>query len=265
MEQFSIITNTKEMQNSLLEKVKTEMGDEAAIEIKEDSLVLKSNDDKSKEKLFNAISKSILEQYENKLISKLINQNYFYFNLPDKKNILKKAKNYADSETAFNALVNMKLKEYFSTSNSVMIDGFVNFRLSDYQNELEELIDKAVGDFIIEKEYKEFISLLKCFVDIQKPRCNVINIIPNNGSYNLYNEIWEDISDFCMKDFIKEAQTQHINSDDLLVSVLITVAPRKIYLHNCDRIKNTELVSTIRQVFLKRVTLCDGCDFCNKL
>lgn len=265
MEQFSIITDTKAMQNALLEKIKSEVGSEAAIEVGENSVLLRSNDDSSKEKIVGAISKSIIEQYENKLISKLINQNYFYFNLPDKKNILKKTLNYADNEAVCNNFVSTKLKEYLSTTDKLMIDGFVNFRLKDYISELEDLIDKAVNDFMVEKEYKEFIKLLKYFVDIQSPKFNVINIVPYEGNYYIYNEVLEDITEMCAKDFIREKEDNKISSDDLLISILISVAPRKIYLHKHERITNTELVSTVKQVFLKKIVVCNGCDFCNRL
>jgi len=265
LESFSIITDTKEMQNTLLENVKIEVGSEAAVEIGENSVVLKSYNENSKEKLLCAVSNSIVEQYRNKLISKLINQNYFYLNLPDKKNIFNKAIDYAYNEAACNQLVNARLKEYLSTTDSVMIDGFVNFRLGEYQSELEELIDKAVDDFMIEKEYKEFIALLKYFVEIQNPKFNVINIVPYPGGYSIYNEVKDDITAMCVKDFIRDEKTNKIDSDDLLISVLITTAPRKILLHKGERIENTELLSTIKQVFFKKTVFCKGCEFCNRL
>lgn len=265
MEQFSIITGTKEMQNTLLENVKSEVGNEVAVEVDENSVILKSKDEISKEKLIGAITNSIVEQYGNKLISRLINQNYCYFNLPDKKSIFNKALDYAYKEASCNTLVSAKLKEYLSTTDSVMIDGFVNFRLRDYQSELEDLIDKAVSDFMIEKEYKEFIALLKYFVEIQNPKFNVINIVPYSGGYSVYNEIKDNITAVCVQDFIKEEEADKINSDDLLISVLITIAPRKIYLHKSERIENAELLSTITQVFHKRTIFCDGCEFCNRL
>jgi putative sporulation protein YtxC len=262
LEQLSIITDTKAIHDTLLEKISSEIGNEATVDVGKNSVVLKSKDEHSKEKIVNAITKTIVEQYENKLISKLINQNYFYFNLPDRKRIYKKALNYTGNDAAFNTLVNTKLKEYLGTTDKLMIDGFVNFRLKDYQNELEEVIDKAVDDFMVEKEYKEFIKLLKYFVEIQNPKYNIINIIPSGENYHIYNEAFEDITALCSKDFLK-GDDEKISSDDLLISILISVAPRKICIHKCECITNTELISTIKQVFCKKVTICGGCKFCD--
>ena len=38
----------------------------------------------------------------------------------------------------------------------MILEGFVHFRLSDYKETLEEIVDFAVNQFIIEKEYTEF-------------------------------------------------------------------------------------------------------------
>ena len=49
--------------------------------------------------------------------------------------------------------------------------------------------------------------------------------------------------------------------DDLLISILISVALRKICIHKCECITNTELISTIIAGLLQKVTICGGCNF----
>ena len=44
--------------------------------------------------------------------------------------------------------------DYFDNSNSIILDGFVNFRLKDYIKDLEEIVDKAVDDFLTDREYR---------------------------------------------------------------------------------------------------------------
>ncbi len=252
------------MRDTLLRKISEEFGSEVGVVTDENSVMLTSTDKESKGKIVDAISKTIVEEYEDKLISKLINQNYFYFNLPDKRNIFEKAINYTDHENAYNELVSAKLREYLETTDLVMIDGFVNFRLKDYQNELEGIIDKAVDDFMVEKEYKEFIKLLKYFVDIQTPKYEFINIVPAVEGYSLYDDTGTDVTARCTKEFMRDTGGGFINSDDLLISALISIAPRRVCIHKPERIENEELLKTIKQVFHKCITLCDGCSLCEK-
>ena len=41
--------------------------------------------------------------------------------------------------------------EYFESSNTIILDGFINFRLKDYLKDLEEIVEKAVDNFLMEK------------------------------------------------------------------------------------------------------------------
>ena len=54
-----------------------------------------------------------------------------------------------------------KIKEYLDKNDELILDGFINFRLKDYMLEIEGLVDDAVDDFLMEKEYLEFIRLLR--------------------------------------------------------------------------------------------------------
>ena len=76
------------------------------------------------------------------------------------------------------------------SENFIIIDGFVNFRLTDYIKELGDIADKAVEEYIAEREYNEFIKLLRYFVEIQESKLDTINIIPSEeGSYFLIDSM----------------------------------------------------------------------------
>jgi hypothetical protein len=53
-----------------------------------------------------------------------------------------------------------------------------------------------------------------------------------------------------------------INLDDVLISILITVVPRRIVLHNIGDAEKSESVKMIRGVFGDRITECKGCERC---
>jgi len=223
----------------------------------------------------NALAQFILKKYEKKFIMKIIYSNYCYFNSGEKKEILKNAlKNIMnlDKDNIFNDLffirrkniISKKLLEYLDTSNIIILDGFITFRLQDYIKELEEVVDKAVDDYLTEKEYKEFIRLLKYFVDIQEPKSDTVHVLYGyDKKYILLDQNKREITNECIKDFINEVAEGEINYDDLLVSSLITLAPKKIYIHSVNRIKNKELIETIKNVFLGKVVCCECCELCS--
>ena len=221
----------------------------------------------------NALAEYIIRRYEEKLIGRIINANYCYFNAAEKKEILSLALKIIrnDDKNLINSLFQIrrrnvivkKLMDYFEASNSVILDGFVNFRLKDYMKDLEEIVDKAVDDFLMEREYREFIRLLRYFVDIQDPKFNVVHIIVDyDNKYILLDENKREITNECIKEFVNEISEGEINYDDLLVSSLITLAPRRIIIHSMGSFRNKELLETIKNVFSGKVVICNGCDVC---
>lgn len=220
----------------------------------------------------NLLADFILWKYEEKLISRIINSNYCYFNALDKKNILNFAiENIKSDKSIFSSLYHIrrrniiirKLNEYFDSADSMVLDGFINFRLKDYMKELEEVVDKAVDDFLMEREYKEFIRLLKYFVEIQEPKLSMVHVLTRyDGKYMLLDENKNEIVNECIKEFAHEVEEGEINHDDLLVSSLITLAPYRIIIHLTAKFKNKELLETIKSVFADKVVICNGCDLC---
>ena len=153
--------------------------------------------------------------------------------------------------------------DYFENSNNIILDGFVNFRLKEYMRDLEDVVDKGVDDFLMDREYREFIRLLRYFVDIQEPKLNTVHVIVGfDNKYTLLDDAKREITNECIQEYVNEIAEGEINYDDLLVSSLITFAPRKIIIHCTGQFRNKELMETIKNVFLGRVLICQGCEIC---
>lgn len=221
----------------------------------------------------NALTDYIIKKYEEKLIGRIINSNYCYFNSVERREILNAALKIIrnDEKNILNSLFLIRrrniifknLMEYFEGSNSLILDGFVNFRLKDYMKDLEEVVDKAVDDFLMEREYREFIRLLRYFVDIQEPKFATIHVVVNyENKYTLLDESKREITNECIREFVNEISEGEVNYDDLLVSSLITLAPQRIVIHSNSQFRNKELLETIKNVFIGKVFLCSCCEIC---
>ena len=70
-----------------------------------------------------------------------------------------------------------RLIEYLEVDTNIILEGFVNFRLKEYRNILEDLVDFSVNEYIIEREYLEFISLLRIYVNSQPSSNQTIHLI----------------------------------------------------------------------------------------
>ena len=78
--------------------------------------------------------------------------------------------------------------EYITTHHSIVLSGFVNFRLKEYRNILEDLVDFSVNEYIIEREYLEFISLLRIYVNSQSSSNRTIHLISLENDTFLLDE-----------------------------------------------------------------------------
>lgn len=220
------------------------------------------------------ISDIVLELYQEKIIEKILNERYFYLNNEEKNKIKKSTLEYLDNndyittegimyKISKKAKVLKSILEYLDFSNEINIEGFVNFRLKFFIDMIEEAIDKTIEDFIIEKEYKEFIKILQYFVDIQEPKIDLINVVLRKEQYNLYDKNSKVIKNDFMEEIADEMLEHDMNYDDLLISSLITIAPSKIVIHADDDNKENQVIEVIENIFENKTTVCEGCELCN--
>ncbi|HAT4079834.1 putative sporulation protein YtxC [Clostridium perfringens] len=213
----------------------------------------------------NVIYNVIIEHYREKEMLHYMNENYFFLKHDEILEIdlainkILKGEQKICSDKDFYCLNKVNdiienIKEFILENDYINIEGFITFRMKPLLKDIECIIDKVVEDYMIEKEYNEFIKLLKYFVDIQDCKLEEVNIIvQRNGSYEVKDSKGLDI----FKDFLNEitdmAEEGIINIEDIIISGLITNAPKKIKIYNEEYCINKEFIQTIKSVFGERV------------
>lgn len=222
------------------------------------------------------ISDVILNHWEDALLKDIIRENYFYFGDEEKKLIFDYSLRHINRESreAQNTLywlsrknrINQKIIDFLNYNNRIIVDGFIRFRLKEYLAELRDAAEKAVDEFLMEREYREFIQLLQYFVEVQEPRMEMVHLyFSDYGSFKLFDDKMEPIRSDYMDGFFLDMLESELNYEDLLISALITIAPRKIKIHrNGQKNNHSAVLETIKSVFTSRVSECPGCDLCAK-
>ena len=202
----------------------------------------------------NVIYNVIIEHYREKEMLHYMNENYFFLKHDEILEIdlainkILKGEQKICSDKDFYCLNKVNdiienIKEFILENDYINIEGFITFRMKPLLKDIECIIDKVVEDYMIEKEYNEFIKLLKYFVDIQDCKLEEVNIIvQRNGSYE---DFLNEITDI--------AEEGIINIEDIIISGLITNAPKKIKIYNEEYCINKEFIQTIKSVFGERV------------
>lgn len=208
----------------------------------------------------------VIDELEENLLMKLILKNYFYFNFNERKHILDICFDiFTDDfnlyfDKKYNCLIN-HFQNYLYNNKSIILTGFINFRIKDYLLILENIVDEAVNRFLIEKEYFEFVSLLKMYINSQTPNCEIVHLIYNNENSILLDENKEVIK--TSNEIFKAKYLSDItfSSNDYALNGLLTLLPKKIYIHLIDNCVD-EFIHTLGLIFEGKVEICTDCNIC---
>ena len=268
MKSFCFKTNNTQILNYLLNRIQ-EIDFENLIYSQNQFKIYKNitihymgnNNNKFYDFLTELIGEVVIEFYEEKMLKQLINYNYFYFDEYEKNKILENCMQLIEPEMYNTKLLdNKNIKEYVKENKAMILDGFVYFRLRAYLEYLDEVVDSGVNQFVIEKEYREFISLLRVYVESKVPEYNLLHLIYTNGESILLDEkrnivpVSENIYN------AKYLSDISFSSNDFALNTLLCLLPRRIEIHLID--DEDEFINTLKLIFEGRVTICKDCDIC---
>lgn len=217
-----------------------------------------------------ATAQYMMDMYEKELVRSLIADEYGY----DEADELAAIEAYCwhnpdlieQQETDLGArkrlsLIKDEVTRYLEQHPLLHMEGFVRFRLHRYIEHLREIVEYAIDEYTADKQYEEFISLLKYFVYIQDAKIPVAHLIHKGANdFILLNDKMEPIETKQLDQFVVEMIDKEINYEDMIVSTLITVSPQNVYIHT--RNPEMQVIKTIKQIFEDRATVCTTCPRC---
>ena len=122
----------------------------------------------AKEDIEGILSDWIMKHYEEKIIDTFIQNKFDDLSAFERDDIRRRVvRSIDESERSLcKEMIRIKLKEYLSTLKTVNIDGFVTFRLQDYKEELEFIVEECGYEYIALKDYADIVDILKYFSEI---------------------------------------------------------------------------------------------------
>lgn len=210
----------------------------------------------------------VIDVFEDDIIKKLISSDYFYFDQLEQKQIaqLTIEDSYDIEETemprekSFELVSNIFYK-YLSIHHSLYLKGFITFRMKDYIEILNKQIDKSVNKFLIQREYTEFISLLKMYVNTEGTKIDTVHLVYSNSTPILLdsNKTVIKVNENMFN--AKYLSDITFSASDYALNTLLTLVPSKIYIHLIDN-NIDEFITTLKLIFENRVVYCNDCSIC---
>ena len=183
------------------------------------------------QKLAEILSNTIITFYEKTLIKRLLTSNYFYFSELERKQIESLCLHTIQTDPELLLVrkdhIYFSCLEYIVQNRSMILDGFVRFRLQEYVKFLDMHLDIAVNSFLIEKEYSEFINLLKMYIASTPSSMEEVHLIYQHKDSILMDQNKEIIP---IQDNLFNAKYLSditFSSNDYSLNTLLTLLPRK--------------------------------------
>ena len=217
------------------------------------------------EKLSSIITDTILKFYKEKMIKKIINFDYFYFEEYEKKIIIQNCCEIIESSeyeqiSKEKEYIHEAVLQYVIENKSMILEGFVNFRIKEYIKYLDSIVDIAVNKYIIEKEYNEFISLLRMYINSKKSNNKNLHLIYGKSELTILDEN-KNIVPLCKEIYNAKFLSDIIFSEnDYALNTLLTLLPQRIEIHLLD--SEDEFIKTVKLIFEDRVYICRECNIC---
>ncbi|NLW44785.1 MAG: hypothetical protein GXY92_06335 [Syntrophomonadaceae bacterium] len=227
-----------------------------------------------KHQLAEILSEAILNHWEKRLIRRQVGRSCKGLTPEEQAELAERAVHFlrrCNENESLNLLLKFGRKnkishsilEHLETHDTLNLEGLVNFGLREYWREIRFAVELAYEDFKSEKRYHDFIRLLKHFVEAQPPINPEVNVyLTENGSFHFWDENGRVIEHDIIDLYLEDGSCSRESLDDIIISILITVAPRRIVLHLSGTQPHTGSAWPIKRVFKERVLMCPGCDRC---
>ena len=266
---FCIKTNNLKLINNLITEIeKIEMND---IYISQRKFALYENlivhyIGKEKEKFITLLSDKltniIISFYQKYLLKKIINENYFYFFEYEKNEIIETCINQIDElsyKEQYQSIYN-ECSKYIKENKSLIIDGFVKFRLYKYVNILDKTVEYGINKYLVQREYFEFVRLLKEYISSSTSNYSTINLIYSKDNVILLDENNQNIPIENNISNSKYLSDISFSKNDYCLNALLNLLPKEIKLHSLSQ--DDEFIETLKLIFSDRITVCNSCELC---
>lgn len=207
------------------------------------------------------ITEVIIKFYQIKILKRIINVNYFYFDESERKIILENCDEFIkQEEEKITETIFISVKEYILEHKSIVVEGVANFRINEYIKALDNIVDMAVNKYIIEKEYREFINLLKVYVNSTESKTDILHLIYTNGESILLDKDKNIIRVDHNLNNAKYLSDITFSSNDIALNTLLSLLPKKIEVHLING--EDEFINTLKLIFENRIKICTSCNIC---
>lgn len=147
--------------------------------------------------------------------------------------------------------LSMKFAEYLEDHERIHLDGFIRFRLREYKAEVEEAAETAMEERMMERQYQDFMSLLKTMADWQETRLPAVHVMHTGG--HAFRLLDDQMNPLEKEVDGPDAADGEAEEESLLVTRLLAASPRRLFIHTPE--PEAQVVRTLVGIFGDRAAV----------
>lgn len=221
------------------------------------------------DKLSYALSRFLIDLKKEEILRRIITKRYSFSDPHDyeavEKLSCKLLETGIDGVHTRESLINKikaSISHYLESNPCLHLDGFMRFRMRNYEEKLKEIVDYAVEEYLLDQQYEEFISLLQNFVYFQESLTPLVHLMhKKDHEFSILNERFTPIKAPAISGMVAHMADQELEMEDVVVSTLIALSPDRVLIHTLE--PDALIISTIRRIFGDRVEICSDCPQCS--
>lgn len=206
-------------------------------------------------------TKYIIDTYEIQFIRNALRYDYFYFSPTERNEMLEQTKkelNRAINVEEKKFTIKKAINEYFSENKKCNIEGFVTFRLTNYKQLINNIIDTVTCEYVVQKEYMEYVNLLQSYILAENSQSETIHLIYNKNNKVLLDDKYNILTNVSNSQvYLSDIS---FSSNDFILHSLLTLLPKQLIIHIDD--SPDEFINFLSSIFCNKVSICNNCKIC---
>ena len=155
-------------------------------------------------------------------------------------------------EPQLRLVIRRDIEQMMRETQTFNIHGYLRFAARKLKRLQKTVLEEEYRRLEEELEQEEFMELLRFFVAVQPPLLEEAHLTIIQTGFTMTDEWGNDLKRIYLESLLEEEITQ-ISDNDLIMSILITLLPQRIFLRLPEPPVNREFLLLLQQVFGERL------------
>lgn len=155
-------------------------------------------------------------------------------------------------EPQLRSIIRQDLERLLTDADSFNVGGYLQFSARKLKRLLRHSLREEYNRLENELEQEEFVELLRFFISIQPPLLEEAHLTLYGDRFTLTDEWGNDLREIYLES-LSEEELVGVSSNDLMMSILITLLPQTIFVEIRQTPKSEEFLQLLQRVFREQI------------